>query len=649
MKFPAANTGPGRLQLMVRLFSCSKFATVVLKMMSCIMTVASRLRDGIRHAVVLVFCVTGCASSDAPEPTSAAEPTSGSSEQATGGTRSSAVENLRATPPTFPTVRQPVAPSPQPKFVNSAMARGIDFTFYADRVPGRFFLPEVMGGGVGWSDFDGDGWLDLFLMNGCVLDQSVGIPHVIHRYKLFRNRLGQQFQDVSQPAAAGHSGYGQGCLVGDFDADGFPDFYLTSYGPNILLHNNGDGSFSDITDQAGVGDDRWGTSGVWIDLNSDGNLDLFAANYMDVTLQNNQTCKYGETTGYCGPGRYEGVPDLVFISNGDGTFREGSRELGLTQVSGKGLAVAAADFNNDFLPDLYVANDMAANSLFTRIAPNSAQSESPGPTYIDIAERAGCAVSSEGMNEASMGIACADFDADGRMDIYLTHYYQMKNTLYHNLGDMLFEDDSFRTNVAATSFQFLGFGTVPLDYNGDGRPDLFIANGHVLGPAYDPNSMPPQLLLNNGHGGFTDVSGFAGAYFEDAWLGRGVASCDFDNDGDMDIGISHLDRPFALLENQTPTASGFVGIALSRSDRRPPLGARVTITDDRGSFTQALGAGGSYLSSSDPRFLFAVHGDSGRVQVDIQWPSGQTDHFENLLVNKYWHVIEGRQPEVLIR
>ncbi len=642
MEYSAANTEPGRLRQMVRLFSCSGIATAVLQMKSCFTPIHSCVGQALRYCAILLLCHSGC-TSDTPSPNTR------KAEIPAAGKTSPEVEASQDNSTGLPILRNPEPPSPQPKFINSALVLGIDFTYYADRVPGRFFLPEVMGGGVGWFDFDGDGWSDLFLMNGSVLDPSTGPPDMRHRYALFRNKLGRQFQDVSQPAAADHSGYGQGCVVGDFDADGFPDIYLTSYGPNVLLHNNGDGSFSDVTDQAGVGDDRWGTSGVWIDLNADGYLDLFAANYMNVTLQNNQACKYGDATGYCGPGRFDGVPDLVFVSNGDGTFRDGSGELGFNQTAGKGLAVAVGDFDNDQRPDLYVANDMEANFLYTRSDPNPSQRQSSGPTYVNIAESAGCAVSGDGINEASMGIACADFDGDGRTDIYLTHYHQMKNTLYHNLGGMLFEDDSSRTNVAATSFPFLGFGTVPLDYNADGYPDLFVANGHVLGPAYSPNAMPPQLFLNNGRGGFTEVTAFAGPYFGDAWLGRGVAACDFDNDGDTDISVSHLDRPVALLENQTVMDIGFIGFGLSRSDHQSPCCSRVTVTDDRGSFTQVLGAGGSYLSSSDPRLLFAVRSTSGTVKVDVHWPSGRADHFEALSANQYWHVIEGRPPEIFVR
>ena len=553
-------------------------------------------------------------------------------------------------------VSEPVAPAaeisafpvPRPAFTSIASSIGIDFQFYADRVQGRYFLPEVMGGGAAWCDIDRDGWLDLYLMNGAVL-QSKQAGRREHRNGLFRSLHGQQFADVSRASGSDDPQYGQGCAAGDFDADGFPDLYLTNYGPNVLLVNNGDGTLTDTTTEAGVDDDRWGTSSVWLDIDGDGLLDLYTANYMDVTLENSQVCLYGGKPGYCGPGRHAGVPDLVYVSNGDGSFRESATELGFDSFAGKGLAVAVTDFDRDFRPDIYVANDMEANMLYTRTGVGQSGGISSGVLYHDIAPSAGCAVSGDGMNEASMGISCSDFDGDGLVDIYLTHYYQMKNTLYHNLGGMLFEDDSYRTGVAATSLPFLGFGTVPLDYNGDGFADLFIANGHVLGPVVEPGPMTPQLLLNDGKGSFRDVAKYAGDYFQELWLGRGVAGADYDNDGDLDLAISHLDRPVAVLRNETVTDSGFLGISLDRGDRIPPLCARVTAEIGDRSFTQILGTGGSYLSTSDARLLFAVRDAIATVNVEVCWPSGNIDTFEGLSTNSYWRIVEGKQPAVLPR
>ncbi len=535
---------------------------------------------------------------------------------------------------------QNVPPDPLPAFTDVAPLMGIEFRYFEDRVPGRFLLPEVMGGGVAWLDVDLDGWLDLYFANGAVLDPRAE-PVEVPGNRLFRNRVGQRFEDRSEVAGADDGGYGQGVIVGDYDADGFPDVFVANYGNDVLYLNNGDGSFRDVTAVAGIGDPHWSTSGVWLDLNDDGMLDLYCANYMNVTLQNNQVCFYGDKPGYCGPGKYDGVRDAVWLNAGDGTFRDGADESGLSAPASKGLAITAIDLDRDLKPEIYVANDMEANLLFTRSA-----SSGGSAGWREIGQQSGSAVSADGVNEASMGIAAADYDGDGLPDLYLTHYYQMKNTLYRNLGGLLFEDDSLRTGVASSSFAFLGFGVIPLDYNRDGRPDIFVANGHVLGPAIEPNNMPPQLLLNTGTG-FRDISEHAGAYFLDAWIGRGVAGGDFDNDGDTDIGVSHLDRPVVLLRNETAVKAGYLGLELLHPERRSLTGTRVKVTDSRGSSEQTLAAGGSYLSTNDGRLLFGVIGE--QVQVDIEWADGRVESHTDVATNQYVLVRPGQQPEVRVR
>lgn len=536
--------------------------------------------------------------------------------------------------------------SPPPVFVEIARDVGINFTFHSDVVAGRFLLPEVMGGGVAWLDFDRDGMLDLYFANGSLLEPAAGTGQEFEN-ALFRNYSLQDFRNVAKESGSDDSEYGQGCIAGDFNSDGFSDLYVANYGPNILLENNGDGTFTDTTHLAGVGDSRWGTSGVWFDADGDADLDLFVVNYLDVTLANNQTCLYGDKIGYCGPGRYSGVSDLVYLNQGNGTFREAADELGFNPIAGKGLAIVVTDFNADFLPDIYVANDMTANFLYTRCADPTTI---PGPRlYCEIAAEAGCAVSGDGMNEASMGISCADFDSDGQVDLYLTHYYQMKNTLYHNLGGMLFEDDSFRTGVAAASFSSLGFGTSPLDYDGDGAPDLFIANGHVLGAAIQPNAMHPQLLHNDGKGKFREVSRHSGEYFQSRWLGRSVASADYDNDGDTDLAVTHLEKPAALLRNDTVTGRRFLGLILEGANRIPPVCARVTVTTSQDRQTQVFSAGGSYLSTNDSALLFHVANSAETARVEIAWPSGRTDQFPAVASNQYWRITEGGSPKDIPR
>ena len=542
-------------------------------------------------------------------------------------------------------------PNILPQFVDVATTLGIDFSFFNDEVPGRFFLPEVMGGGIAWIDFDRDGWLDLFHANGCELQPPTEearsqIGRNSHRVgcRLHRNVGAVRFDDVTDASQLDITLYGQGCAVGDFDGDGFDDLFVAGFGTDCLLHNCGDGTFRDVTQTAAVSDPDWSSSSLWLDIDGDGNLDLYVVNYMDVTFQNHQVCDYAGRPGYCGPGSYGAVADRAYINHGDGTFIESAAALGLIGDDGKGLAVAAVDFDDDGVPEIYVANDMTANFLFSR---RSGATEAP--LYHEVARPSGAAVSGAGMNEASMGIAIADFDSDGRPDIYLTHYYRMKNTLYRNLGGLLFDDDSYRSRTAITSLESLGFGTAAVDYDRDGDPDLFISNGHVLGPQQQPHRMPPQLLRND-RGVFTDVSRDVGPYFTSEWIGRSVAAADFDNDGDLDFAVSHLGTPAVLLDNQTDCGSRpFLALELMSRNGLTPIGGRVRLRTRSRTMVQrqqtaAIAAGGSYLASPDRRVLFGWPEDETFESIEIRWPSGRIDEFNQLTLNRYWYIREGQSP-----
>ena len=525
---------------------------------------------------------------------------------------------------------------------------GIDFTFFSDAVPGRYFLPEVMGGGVAWIDFDADGHLDLFVTDGCSIQDS-NARSTEHRSRMYRNLDGNRFEEVTNRTNTIHNAYGQGCAVGDFDSDGFSDLFCANFGADTLFHNNGDGTFDEMTKQADMTGELWGSSAAWFDVDDDGDLDLYVANYLDVTLANSKICSYSGKPGYCGPGQYDAVPDYVYVNGGDGTFTEAGPVLGFASDNGKGLAVSVLDFNDDLKPEVFVANDMTANFLFTRSNANlTTFRPAPKPhPYIEVATTSGCAVSDDGDFEASMGVACADFDKDGRPDIYLTHYYNHKNTLYRNLGNLSFTDDSRRTRVAAISYSSLGFGTVAFDYDRNGWSDLIIANGHVLGPHQEPNEMQAQLLRNDGTGRFDDISTFAGPYFEETSLARSIGSADFDNDGDLDFAITHLDRHLALLRNETKTGGNFVGLDLRTKSRIPPVGGRVVVIYGKQQTVMPIVAGGSYLSSSDTRLLFGLGDLDEPVQVVVHWPSGRVDEFNEVQVDRYWRITEGGQPELL--
>lgn len=528
-----------------------------------------------------------------------------------------------------------------PQFSEVASEVGIRFVYFNDEVPDRFFLPEVMGGGVAWFDYDRDGRLDLYCTNGARI-KDPDPNQTEHLNRLFRQVQRGTFADITTDGRAHEAGYGQGCAVGDFDADGFPDLYLTNYGRDALLANNGDGTFTDVTNESGTGDPLWGSSSVWFDADGDGYLDLYVVNYLDVTLENSQICKYHGKWGYCGPGTYKGVPDRLYLSRGDGTFEDATDRLGFHGENGNGLAVIVVDFDQDLQAEVYVANDMTPKFLFTRsrIAGTTA-----GALYSEIGMDSGSAVSGNGESEASMGIACSDFDGDGLVDIFLTHFYGAKNTFYRNLGGLMFDDDSYRSRSAATAFNTLGFGVIGLDYDRNGSTDLFITNGHVLGRNYEVNELRPQLLMNLS-GVFWEISESAGPYFHGKYLGRGAAGADYDDDGDLDLAVTHLERPLALLRNDTETRRHYLGLSLHCPNRVPPVGGRIVVTSSGGqSQTVPITAGGSYLCSSDARIIVGLGEQSDPAEVEIFWPSGRVDRYGDLQVDRYWSLLEGRPPE----
>jgi FG-GAP-like repeat/ASPIC and UnbV len=536
-------------------------------------------------------------------------------------------------------------PAIPPRFVNVAEQAGIRFRRFSDIVPDRFFLPEIMGGGAAWIDFDADGRLDLYLADGCSLwTPEPGQTRYVNR--LYRNLGDGRFEDVSFLSGTADNRYGQGLAVGDFDADGFADLYVTNFGRNTLLRNNGDGTFDDVTDAAGVGDELWGTSTVWLDVDGDGLLDLYVVNYLNCSKAEHQICLYDGKRGYCGPGRWQARPDRVYRNQGDGRFVERARFLGLQAPGGKGLAVSVCDFDGDLKPEIYVANDMMPNFLYTRTRVNAGKTKQT-TLYREVAEAAGCARSRDGANEASMGIACADFDGDGLVDVFLTHYYQQKSTLYRNLGGLSFEDDSRRTRIAVNSYQTIGFGTAAIDFDRDGFCDLFVANGHVLGPNYGITVLTPQLLKNDGAGRFDDVSKSVGGYFDIPVLGRGVAAGDYDNDGDVDLVVTHVDRPTALLRNDTVTGRNFIGFDLRTRNRIPPIGGRIIVTAGRVQRIVPVTAGGSYLSSGDSRIVVGLGAHRGKVSVAVHWPSGRVDRFPDLSPNVYWQILDRGNPRIL--
>ena len=424
-----------------------------------------------------------------------------------------------------------------------------------------------MGGGVALFDFDDDGWLDIYFVNGCALPfdrQSRPRPN-----KLYRNRGDGTFEDVTERAGVGGQGYGMGCAVGDFDNDGHDDLFVTGLNQTVLYRNRGDGTFADVTAQAGVASSRWTTAAGFGDLDGDGDLDLVVVTYVEADPEDVVECR--DKSGrliHCQPERFPAQLDHLFRNNGDGTFSDVSREAGIEVPEGRGLGLAIADLDGDGRLDLFVANDGTANFLFRNRG---------GLRFEEVGLTAGVAYDAMGQPTASMGVVAEDLNDDGRIDLFHTNFINQSSTLRWNLGGCLFTDATLAANLAAPSRSQTGFGTVALDVDNDGTLELFVANGHTDDQPWfnTPMAQTPQLFLGRDHGRFELASPEGSPYLARPVVGRGVAAGDLDNDGRVDLVVVHRDAPAALLHNDT-RGGHWLGLRLrgTRSGRSPDRGAR---------------------------------------------------------------------------
>jgi tetratricopeptide (TPR) repeat protein len=525
-----------------------------------------------------------------------------------------------------------------PTFVDEATARGLVFRF--DNGPSNEHqLPETMAGGVAVLDFDGDGRLDVYALQGGPFPPR-GCP-LLFGDRLFRNIGDGRFADVTATSglAALPGGYGHGVAVGDYDNDGRPDLFVTRWRSYALYRNLGGGMFQDATVQAGLGGDRdWPTSAAWADLDNDGDLDLYVCHYLKWDEKNPSLCEYPERSKpgymYCDPLAFPALPDHVFRNDG-GRFIDVTAEAGIADLHGRGLGVIAADLDDDGKVDVFVANDLSANHFFRNLG---------GFRFSEQATEAGLAASAEGGYLAGMGIACGDLDGDGRLDLAVTNFFNQATTLYHNHGGGVFSDRSSASGLAAATRQFLGFGVAALEANNDGRLDLVQVNGHVsdFGPTF-PNEMRAQLLLGDASHRFRDVSEQAGPPWQVLRLGRGLAVGDIDNDGRMDVLIVGQGAPLALLHNQpAPGAGGFLTLALEGvASNHDGVGAKVTVTAGGRRQVAARFGGGSYLSASDPRLHFGLGAARRADRVEVRWPSGRRDTYLGLAGGAGYRLREG--------
>ena len=525
------------------------------------------------------------------------------------------------------------------RYVDVASSAGISFQHDNAASPEKYLI-ETMGSGCGWIDYDQNGLLDLYLVNGA--STRLYTPKHALRSALYRNNGDGTFTDVTLKAGvAAEDLFGMGVAVGDYDNDGFPDLLILGYERCILYHNNGDGTFTDVTNRAGVGNVRkWGSSAAWFDYDNDGLLDLVIANYVDWSPERNFWCgdKGPGLRSYCHPDVYHGEPPTLYHNNGDGTFSDVSKRSGLGIKAGNGLGVVTFDYDNDGWQDIFIANDHMPNYLFHN---------NRDGTFREIGYSAGVAVGIDGQFEAGMGTDAADTTGSGRLDLIVTHLDQQLARFYQNVGEGYFEDATFRSRISYATFHLSGFGTRFMDYDNDGTRDLFIANGHVLDNIQryhaDTTYAEKKLMFRNtGHGIFENVSERLGSDFRLPRVSRGAAIADFDNDGDLDILVSNNGEPPQLLRNDGGNANHWLEILLigTRSNR-DAVGARVKVAaGDLLLFDQRKG-GMSYQSAQDPRLHLGL-GEHQKIEaIEVIWPSGVVTKLENIRADQIISVKEG--------
>ena len=556
---------------------------------------------------------------------------------------------LEASRPTGPTLRDLVAdfdtlpnsprkaraPSAErlPAFADLAESVGLHFRF-ENGASSRRQMPETMSGGVGLLDFDGDGWLDVYLTQAGPFPPDLAAPRT-EGDRLYRNRGDGTFEDAtaSSGLASFARGYGHGVTVGDFDNDGRPDLFVTRWRRYALYRNRGDGSFEDATRRAGLDGDRdWPTSAAFADLDGDGDLDLYVCHYVVWDETNPLPCWNKDERAYCSPQYSPSRPDHLF-RNDAGRFVDVTARAGIADNEGRGLGVVVADLDGDGALDLFVANDQSANFLFRNKG---------GLRFEEIAHTSGVASSGDGVYQASMGIACGDLDGDGLVDLAKTNFYNESTTLYKNLGKGIFSDVTNVIGLAAPSRFLLGFGVAFLDANNDGWLDLATANGHVDDPGKGvPREMPAQLMMGTGEGNLVDVSGRAGAPWGVPRIARGLAAGDLDNDGRSDLLIVSQNAPLAYFHNRTEGGHWLTLQLEGSTSNRDAVGACVHVTAGGRRRTGWRVGGGSYQSAADPRLHFGLASANLVDQIEVIWPSGRVDRFGPLGVDTGYLIREG--------
>ena len=508
------------------------------------------------------------------------------------------------------------------KFIDSTEASGVRFHHYASQTEKKYML-EIMGSGVALLDYDNDGRLDIFLVNGAPISDPTPLGSIPRKtdpkywHRLYHQKPDGTFEDVTERAGVHGLGYGLGVAVGDYDNDGFEDLYVTEYGSNRLYHNNGDGTFTDVTEKAGVGGSGWSTGAAWVDLDNNGLLDLVVLRYVEWDFWDRPCMVTRTIRAYCHPDTFKPIAPQVYRNLGDGRFAEVSRQIGLSKP-GKGLGIAIADYDGDGHIDIYVSNDSMPGYLY--------HNKGNG-TFEEVALQSGVGVTQDGRTYAGMGVDFADYNNDGLPDLAVCDLALQMYALYENVGRGLFRDATESSGLGNITMQHSGMGLRFVDYDNDGWKDLLISQGHVVDTVnlVNPNLhyREPMLLLQNTGKGFVDVSARSGELFQQRWAARGLALGDINNDGRVDAVVSTSEGRAHVILNETSTPNHWLIVKLTgQKSNRDAIGALVKLTTASGAQYATVTTASSYLSSSDKRLHFGLGSETTVQKLEIRWPSG---------------------------